>query len=76
MICIGSTINESITGLRVVDSSSFKKNEHTGNSEFKLLYRIELWFDDCNKRHAIEDQFKTILNIEDSRLIHYKEHTI
>jgi hypothetical protein len=73
MLCLGSNIN-GITGLRVVDSSSFKKNDSTGLLDFKLLYRIELWFDNCSDRVIMEEHFKTILNIDDSRLINYKEH--
>ncbi len=76
MMCIGSSIDNGITGIRVVDSSSYKKNEHTGVSDFKLLYRIELWFDNCSNRTFMEEHFKTILNIDDSRLIHYKEHNL
>jgi len=76
MYCIGSNIDSSVTGVRVVDSSSIKKNESNDNSEFKLLYRIELWFDDISKREIIEEQFKNILNIEDPRMIYYKEHKI
>ncbi len=75
MMCTGgSIITPSITGLRVVDSSSFKKNEITGQLDFKLLYRIELWFNNCNRRQVVETYFKNILNIDDARLIHYKEH--
>lgn len=76
MMCIGSSIDNGITGIRVVDSSSYKKNEHTGVSDFKLLYRIELWFDNCSNKTVMEDHFKTILNIDDARLIHYKEHNL
>lgn len=73
--CISANIDNSVTGIRVVDSSSVKKNETTNINEFKLLYRIELWFSDCSRKNIIENQFKTILNIEDPRYIFYKEHT-
>lgn len=74
MYCVSSTFDYGITGIRVVDSSSFKKNEHTGRDDFKLLYRVELWFDNCTNRKVIEDNFKIILNINDPNSIHYKEH--
>lgn len=74
--CVSENIDNGITGLRVVDSSSIKFNETTQSNEFKLLYRIELWFDRCEKRNIMEDHFKTILNIEDIRNIYYKEHKI
>jgi hypothetical protein len=76
MACIGCVIDQSVTGIRVVDSSAPKKNEHTGTTEFKVLYRIELWFDNIAKKQIIEDQFKNILSIEDPRAIYYKEHNI
>lgn len=77
MACIGGQIDSSVTGVRVVDSSSQKKNNYTGNIEFKLLYRVELWFDNISKRDIIEEQFKNILGLEDIKgTIHYKEHTI
>jgi hypothetical protein len=76
MNCISSSVDNGITGIRVVDSSAVKKNEHTGISDFKLLYRIELWFDNCSNRQLLEDKFKTILNIDDPRFIYYKEHNI
>lgn len=76
MACIGCTIDNSVTGIRVVDSSSQKKNEHTGINEFKVLYRIELWFDNIGKKQIIEEQFKDILNVEDSKALYYKEHNV
>lgn len=76
MACIGCTVDQSVTGIRVVDSSSPKKNEHTGVVEFKILYRIELWFDNISKKQIIEEQFKNILSVEDARTIYYKEHNI
>jgi hypothetical protein len=74
--CVGCVIDQSVTGIRVVDSSAPKRNEYTGNVEFKVLYRIELWFDNIAKKGVIEDQFKNILNIEDPKAIYYKEHNI
>jgi len=74
--CIGGMVDLGITGIRVVDSSAHKKNEFNGNVDFKLLYRIELWFDNVSKRHLIEEQFKNILNIDDVKSIYYKEHKI
>lgn len=72
--CVSENVDNSITGVRVVDSSSVKYNETSKTDEFKLLYRIELWFDNCSKKNIIEDLFKTILNIEDFRHVYYKEH--
>lgn len=74
--CVSANIDNCVTGIRVVDSSSVKKNEVTNTNEFKLLYRIELWFSDCSRKNIIETQFKTILNIDDPRYIIYKEHNI
>ncbi len=74
--CVGCIMDNSVTGVRVVDSSAPKKNEHTGLSEFKVLYRIELWFENIAKKQVIEEQFKNILAIEDSRAIFYKEHDL
>jgi len=74
MACIGSMTDSSITGIRVVDSSAIKRNEFNNTVDFKLLYRIELWFDNVNKRQIIEEQFKNILAIDDIKSIYYKEH--
>jgi hypothetical protein len=74
--CVSCAIDQSVTGIRVVDSSAIKKNEHTGITEFKVLYRIELWFDNIAKRSIIEDQFKKLLQIEDPKAIYYKEHSV
>ena len=76
MHCIGSNIDSSVTGVRVVDSSSMKKNENSETFEFKLLYRVEVWFDDISKKSIIEEQFKNILNIDDPRMVIYKEHIL
>lgn len=76
MACVGSVVDDSITGVRVVDSSAPKKNENTGVVEFKTLYRIELWFDNIHKKSEIERQFKDVLAIDDSKLIFYKEHNL
>jgi len=76
MACVGNMMDKSITGIRVVDSSASKRNEHTGMTEFKLLYRIELWFDSIGKKQVIEDQFKKYMNIDDPKAIYYKEHKI
>jgi hypothetical protein len=72
--CVGCVVDQSVTGIRVVDSSAQKLNEHTGVTEFKVIYRIELWFDNPAKRSIIEEQFKDILNIKDPKAIHYKVH--
>lgn len=75
MACIGRELDDSITGVRVVDSSALKKNEYTGTSDFKSLYRIELWFDDIMKKDIIEEQFKNILSIDDdNNILYYKTH--
>lgn len=67
MGCVGEYIDDSVTGIRVVDSSSIT------NNDFKLLYRVELWFDDIGKKQTIEEKFQILLNL-DARGIHYKEH--
>jgi hypothetical protein len=69
LACIGEQIDESITGIRIVDSSSMSATSH----EYKVLYRIEMWFSDKNKRPIIEEFFKNILTL-DQKLICYKEH--
>ena len=74
MACIGSMLDSGVTGIRVVDSSAPKKNEFNNSIDFKLLYRIELWFDSPSKRQIIEDQFKNLLGIDDVKMIYYKEH--
>jgi Eukaryotic initiation factor 4E len=74
MACIGHLIDKSVTGIRVVDSSAFKKDK-TGQNELKLLYRIEIWFDDLAKKDTLEKQFKELLSIDDQKAIFYKEHT-
>lgn len=72
--CVGSMIDSGVTGVRVVDSSTFKKNESNTAFEFKLAYRIELWFDKTTKEQSIRNYFKNILSIEDDKNIVYKEH--
>jgi len=74
--CTGSMIDPSITGIRVVDYSSIKKNDFNGTHDLKLFYRIELWFDNPDKKVIIEEQFKSILNIDDNDSLHYKPHNI
>jgi len=76
MACIGNSLDSTITGIRVVDSSSKKRTEYRqeGSLEYKLMYRIELWFSDVTKREVIENQFKNILNL-DPKNIYYKEHS-
>jgi hypothetical protein len=76
MACIGCVVDQSVTGVRVVDSSAPKLNENTGIMEFKVIYRIELWFDNIAKKQIIEEQFKNLMCIEDPRAIHYKPHDI
>lgn len=71
---IGLYFDPSVTGIRVVDSSALKRNEY-GNIEFKVLYRIELWFDSISKKDIIEDQFKKLLSIDDPTALYYKEHS-
>jgi hypothetical protein len=65
-------VDQSVTGVRIVDSSSFKKNVPT--NDFTVLYRIELWFDNTAKRSIIEEKFKNILSIDDPKAIYYKTH--
>jgi len=74
--CVSCFIDQSVTGVRVVDSSAQKLNDSTGIMEFKVIYRIELWFDNISKKQIIEDQFKNIMMIDDPRAIHYKPHDI
>ncbi len=76
MACIGEQISESVTGVRIVDSSSIKREEYRseGGLDFKLMYRIELWFSEISKKREIEEYFKNLLNL-DPRNIYYKEHT-
>lgn len=69
-----SDMDPSVTGVRVVDASSLKKVGNTCVMEFKLLYRLEIWFTDCEKRLDIEEYCRKNLNIEDPRHMHYKEH--
>ena len=66
MLCIGCQFefHDHITGIRVVDSSTFKKQN---------LYRIELWFDDNSIKNQIETEFKDKLSIDTE--LHYKEHS-
>mgnify|MGYP001571204781 CR=1 FL=1 len=68
MLCIGEQIESSryITGIRVVDSSIPNR---------KALYKIELWFSDKNKRNSIEDSFKSLLKLDLSDQLYYKEHS-
>jgi len=68
--CISSMFDPSVTGIRVVDSSNTKNAD-----EFRLLYKIELWFDDIKKKTIIEEKFKNLLGLED-KVIHYKEHNL
>jgi len=77
--CIGEQIDESITGIRVVDSSSLLRpndfEEHgAGCLIYKKMYRIELWFSELNKRKVIEDYFQNLFSL-DPRSIVYKEHS-
>lgn len=74
--CICCIIDQSVTGVRVVDSSAPKINEHTGLIEFKVIHRIEMWFDNTEKKQIMEEQFKKCLLIEDPKIIHYKPHDI
>ncbi len=73
MYVICGSYDFGITGIRVVDNSTYKEVER-GRKEFKFLYRIEMWFDDYNKRKIAESYFIEILNISDPSKIHYKNH--
>lgn len=75
MACVGCIVDQSVTGVRVVDSSASRTNDYNGNTEFKVLYRIEMWFEDLNRKEVIEEQFKKILSIDDPKAIHYKLHS-
>jgi hypothetical protein len=66
--CIGENIDESITGIRIVDSSQ------TNGPNNLLKFKIELWFSDISKRDIIETQFKNILNLDNNITIYYKTH--
>lgn len=75
--CISSSVfDSSITGIRVVDSSSPRKNESTKLVEFKLLYRIEIWFSDNSKKDEIECIFKNILDMPKEDQVFFKEHML
>lgn len=67
-------IDPSVTGVRVVDASSLKRVGKTPVLEFKLLYRLEIWFNDCGKRPDIEEYCRKNLNVVDPKHMHYKEH--
>lgn len=71
LACVGENLNESITGIRIVDSSVpniYKKKS------YKLLYRIEVWFSDISKKNEIEESLRTILNISENDILYFKEH--
>jgi hypothetical protein len=70
MGCIGEQFRNSdtITGIRVVDSSITESD--------KPLYRIEMWFSDLAYEKTLEDDFKTILNLPENDRIHIKHHIV
>jgi hypothetical protein len=68
--CIGENVDSTVTGVRIVDSSSLRTGS---NTEYKLLYRIELWFSDTAKKSTIEEFMKKTLKCNEFA---YKEHTI
>jgi translation initiation factor 4E len=70
MGCIGEQFSkaESVTGIRVVDSSV--------PSHKKPLYRIELWFSNLEYAYKMEEDFKRILNLPENDKIHFKSHVI
>lgn len=65
VLCIGGELGDFVNGIRVVDSSIPGK---------KSLYRIEVWFDNKEKRTELETSLKTKLNIANKELF-YKEHS-
>lgn len=70
---IGENIDDSITGIRIVDSSVpniYKKKT------YKLLFRIEIWFSDILKKDKIEESMRTLLNVDKNDIIYYKEHNV
>jgi hypothetical protein len=77
MACVGETMDPSVTGIRIVDSSMQtidKKSKVSKN--YKLLFRIELWFSDKSKKNIIEKQFRTLLQMNDDDNIYYKDHIL
>ena len=70
MGCVGEQFSnsESITGIRVVDSSV--------PSHKKPLYRIELWFSNLEYADDIGEDFKRILNLPENDKIHFKSHVV
>lgn len=71
LACVGENIDESITGIRIVDSSVpniYKKKS------FKLLFKIEIWFSDISKKTKVEECIRNILNIDQCENLYYKEH--
>lgn len=76
MACVGEQIDDTITGIRIVDSSSRKKDDQIakGSLEYRLMYRIELWFSQSDKCDELEGIFKNILNLDSKHLLRYREH--
>ena len=68
MLCIGEqfTNSEKITGIRVVDSSVAA----TG----KQLFRIEIWFNDPSMKDILENEFRSMLNLDKNDKISYVSH--
>lgn len=71
MECIGEQIDSTVTGIRIVDSTSINIHKPT---EYKLMYRIELWFSDKTQKDSIESYFKRILSLDPRFAVTYKEH--
>ncbi len=69
--CIGSTLDPSITGIRVIDNSGYKDEK---KNNFILIYRIEVWFSNREKREEIGKKLSNILNTPVTSLI-YKNHS-
>lgn len=55
-----------ITGIRIVDSSSLEIDNP--------LYRIELWFSDISCKNVIQQEFRTLFNVDLSNIF-FKKHS-
>lgn len=66
MFCISemSEYSKYINGIRIVDSSI----------PHRQLYRLELWFSDNTYHINIENEFKKILDLDESEQIFFKTH--
>lgn len=65
--CLSEQFNKShlVTGFRIVDNSIIEQN--------KPMYRFELWFSDISYAQEILQEFKSLLNIYDEKII-IKKH--